>query len=190
MEGSPIDDVAFARAMVEFAHANWNIDPKRWLSPPPRRPQPSTKQRNTKHWRIAAFLTFFFFFFFFFGCCDPPPNPHHSVFTSGFSNGAFMTETLMCNSSDIFIAGASVSGTVVVLPGNAGGLQVCDTEHAAVGARRSLLHIHGNFDFVVPWTGDAILGFPDVQSPKPMTKRRTLNCRNRKMRKRKRHPHP
>jgi len=84
------------------------------------------------------------------------------IFTSGFSNGAFMTEILLCNASDLFVAGAGVSGVVELLPGNAGGLANCDTNYAATGKYASLLHIHGNFDFVVPWTGDELLGFPDV----------------------------
>jgi len=73
-----------------------------------------------------------------------------------------MTETLLCNSSDVFQAGAAVSGTTVVMPGNKPGMANCDAEHEAVGADRPLLLIHGDADPVVPWTGDAILGFPDV----------------------------
>lgn len=113
MEGSPIDDIAFARDMVNFMTTNWAIDSAR-------------------------------------------------VFSTGFSNGAFMTETLLCNSSDVFMGGASVSGTVVVLPGNDGGLAACDASYAANAAYRPWLHIHGNLDFVVPWDGDKILGFPNI----------------------------
>jgi len=113
MEGSKVDDIMFARDIVEFFSSRFSIDSNR-------------------------------------------------VFSSGFSNGAFMTETLLCNSSDVFKAGASVSGTVVVYPGNLPGLANCDTEHAEVGQFRSLLHIHGTLDPVVPWGGDKILGFPDI----------------------------
>jgi len=84
------------------------------------------------------------------------------IFTSGFSNGAFMTEILLCEASDLFLAGAGVSGIVELLPGNSEGEANCDKDYAAVGKFASLLHIHGNFDFVVPWTGDMLLGFPDV----------------------------
>jgi len=85
------------------------------------------------------------------------------VYTTGFSNGAFMTEVLLCQVSDLFIAGASISGIVEMLPGNAGGLAACDTAYATHPSNMSaLLHVHGNLDIVVPWTGDALLGFPDV----------------------------
>jgi len=84
------------------------------------------------------------------------------IFVSGFSNGAFMTEVLLCQAADLFLAGAGVSGIVEMLPGNAQGEANCATAYAGVGKFASLLHIHGNLDFVVPWTGDELLGFPDV----------------------------
>jgi poly(3-hydroxybutyrate) depolymerase len=86
------------------------------------------------------------------------------VFTTGFSNGAFMTEILLCNASDVFVAGVSVSGIVELLPGNSGGESNCNTNYGVLKRMSSLLHIHGDFDIVVPWTGDEILGFPDVPS--------------------------
>jgi len=84
------------------------------------------------------------------------------LYTTGFSNGAFMTERLLCEASDLFVAGASVSGVVVLLPGNSGGLTACDQKYSANNYSSTLLHIHGNLDVVVPWTGDALLGFPEV----------------------------
>jgi len=83
------------------------------------------------------------------------------TFTSGFSNGAFMTEVLLCQVADLFAAGASISGIVEMLPGNDGGLAACDSAYASENPA-SLLHVHGDLDFVVPWTGDFLLGFPDV----------------------------
>jgi polyhydroxybutyrate depolymerase len=83
-----------------------------------------------------------------------------NVFVSGFSNGAFMAEILACEIPDLIHAAAGVSGCVELLPGNAGGLAVCDSDYAAKNKPVSVLHIHGDFDFVVPWTGDALLGFP------------------------------
>ncbi len=68
------------------------------------------------------------------------------VYLSGFSNGAFMTETLLCKASDVFKAGASVSGTTVVLPGNDEGMANCDADHKAVGFNRPLFHLHGTLD--------------------------------------------
>jgi len=84
------------------------------------------------------------------------------IFVSGFSNGAFMTEVLLCQAADLFVAGAGVSGIVEMLPGNAEGEANCATAYSQNGHFSSLLHVHGNFDFVVPWTGDELLGFPDV----------------------------
>ena len=75
---------------------------------------------------------------------------------------AMFSETLACNASDIFAAVASVSGVVELEPGNAGGLANCDANFAAHGQRVSVLQIHGDADFVVPWTGDSLLGFPDI----------------------------
>jgi len=71
-----------------------------------------------------------------------------------------MTEILICKAADVFAGGASVSGCVELDPGNDGGLTACDQAYAAVNHSVPLLHIHGDADFVVPWTGDALLGFP------------------------------
>jgi len=84
------------------------------------------------------------------------------VFTSGFSNGAFMSEVLLCQASESFVAAASISGITEMEPGNGGGLDACDKAYAGQNSIASLLHVHGNLDFVVPWDGDVVLGFPDV----------------------------
>lgn len=62
----------------------------------------------------------------------------------------------------MFQAAASVSGCVELEPGNAQGLAACDKAYANGARNVSVLMVHGDFDFVVPWTGDAILGFPDI----------------------------
>ena len=67
----------------------------------------------------------------------------------GFSNGAFMSERLDCELGSVFTSIASVSGGTVVDPGNAQGLAACDAEYKSPA---SVLHIHGNLDFIVPWS--------------------------------------
>jgi poly(3-hydroxybutyrate) depolymerase len=84
------------------------------------------------------------------------------IFVTGFSNGAMMAEILGCKAPDIFRATASVSGVVELDPGNAQGLTVCDTDYLNFTQRVSTVNIHGDLDFVVPWTGDLFLGFPDI----------------------------
>jgi poly(3-hydroxybutyrate) depolymerase len=52
------------------------------------------------------------------------------IFTSGFSNGAFMSEVLLCQASQWFVAAASISGIVEMEPGNGGGLDACDKAYS------------------------------------------------------------
>lgn len=84
------------------------------------------------------------------------------VFASGFSNGAFLSSVLGCTAADVFAATASVSGVVELAPGNEGGLAACDAAYKAGGSRVSTVNVHGTLDFVVPFTGDALLGFPPI----------------------------
>jgi len=88
-------------------------------------------------------------------------NPN-KVYATGFSNGAMMAEILGCVARDIFHATVSVSGIVELLPGNSGGLAACSSAYSNFTERVSTSNIHGDFDFLVPWTGDIFLGFPDV----------------------------
>jgi len=84
------------------------------------------------------------------------------VFVTGFSNGAMMAEILGCEAADIFRATASVSGVVELNPGNSQGEIACDNAYKQGNHTVSTVNIHGDLDFVVPWTGDMILGFPDI----------------------------
>jgi len=84
------------------------------------------------------------------------------IYAAGFSNGAMMAEILGCVAPDVFHATVSVSGIVELEPGNSGGETACNTAYGKFTQRVSTANIHGDLDFVVPWTGDAILGFPDV----------------------------
>jgi poly(3-hydroxybutyrate) depolymerase len=85
-----------------------------------------------------------------------------NVFASGFSNGGMMAEILGCEAADFVKATASVAGVVELLPGNAQGLVTCTTDYAKFNKPVSTLNIHGTLDFVVPWTGDELLGFPPI----------------------------
>jgi len=84
------------------------------------------------------------------------------VWTIGFSNGAFMSERLACEASDVFSAAVSTSGVVCLKPGNGKGLAACNSSFIAAGRTISFLGIHGNADPLVPWNGDALLGFPPI----------------------------
>jgi len=81
---------------------------------------------------------------------------------TGFSNGAMMAEILGCVAPDLFHATVSVSGIVELEPGNSQGETACDNAYANFTQKISTSNIHGDLDFLVPWTGDMILGFPDV----------------------------
>jgi len=84
------------------------------------------------------------------------------VYSSGFSNGAMMSERLACEAPDVFKSIASVSGVVELEPGNQQGLELCSKEVKNFSVRASAINIHGNLDFTVPWDGDVFLGFPDI----------------------------
>jgi len=86
----------------------------------------------------------------------------NKVYAAGFSNGAVMAEILGCVAPDVFHATVSVSGIVEMEPGNSGGETACSTAYSNFTQRVSTSNVHGDLDFVVPWTGDALLGFPDV----------------------------
>ena len=87
------------------------------------------------------------------------------VWAVGFSNGAMMAETLACSAAGRFAAIAAVSGDTVLEPGNAKGLDACDTAFAASSPtppQLRVLKVHGTADPLVPWTGDPLLGFVGV----------------------------
>lgn len=90
-------------------------------------------------------------------CID---NDH--IFASGFSNGAMMAEVLACKQNDIFRAVASVSGVVELKPGMDKGLAACDAAVMGSTKRTSVINIHGDFDPMVPWQSDPIMGFPAI----------------------------
>lgn len=84
------------------------------------------------------------------------------IVATGFSNGAFMSEVLGCESPDLFRGVAAVSGVVELRPGNDAAIARC-SENITMSTRRpEILLVHGDLDLVVPWTGESVLGFPTV----------------------------
>lgn len=74
------------------------------------------------------------------------------VYSTGFSNGGFMSYRLACEASDRFAAIAPVSGTMTTA-----------TYNACVPVRPvPLMHIHGTSDFVVPYNGNTSFTSVDV----------------------------
>lgn len=74
------------------------------------------------------------------------------VYSTGFSNGGFMSYRLACEASDRFAAIAPVSGTMTTA-----------TYDACVPTRPvPLMHIHGTSDFVVPYNGNTSFTSVDV----------------------------
>lgn len=79
-------------------------------------------------------------------CVDPK-----RVFATGFSNGGFLSHRLACELSNKIAAVASVSGVM--------GVQTCAPPRAV-----PVLQIHGTSDPVVPYNGNALLGYPSVDT--------------------------
>jgi polyhydroxybutyrate depolymerase len=73
------------------------------------------------------------------------------VFATGLSNGGFMSHRLACELSDRIAAVAPVAGVNL--------MEACAPERAV-----AILHFHGTLDFLVPYGGNAILGFPSVEA--------------------------
>jgi len=82
------------------------------------------------------------------------------IFSMGHSNGAFMSEALACNASDVFRAVASNAGNTILTPGNQQGLDLCTQNYRK--NTTSILLIHGTADTSVPFNGDPSRGFPSV----------------------------
>jgi polyhydroxybutyrate depolymerase len=93
-------------------------------------------------------------------CIDPK-----RVFATGMSNGGFFAHRLACELSDEIAAVASVAGVL--------GVSSCQPRRPV-----PVLQIHGTADAVVPFSGNAILGFRSV--PATVATWRRLNaCQNR-----------
>jgi len=71
------------------------------------------------------------------------------VYSTGFSNGGFLSHRLGCEAADVFAAVASVGGTF--------GIDRCAPSRAV-----SVLHIHGKIDPIVKFAGDPAKGWSSV----------------------------
>lgn len=72
------------------------------------------------------------------------------IFSTGMSNGAFMTYRLACELSDRIAAFAPVAGSLIFQP--------CQPKRPI-----PLLGFNGTSDTLVPYLGSAVLGFPSVE---------------------------
>jgi len=79
-------------------------------------------------------------------CVDPK-----RVFATGMSNGGFLSNRLGCELSDKIAAIAPVAGVLGVPP-----------EECAPGRKVPVMHFHGTSDLLVPYEGNAFLGYIPV----------------------------
>ena len=80
------------------------------------------------------------------------------VYTTGWSNGGFMSERLGCEAADIFAGVAADASAVGILPGGKAGLASCDRSFGTSAI--NYLHFHGTADSVVSWTGSTANPYP------------------------------
>lgn len=78
-------------------------------------------------------------------CLDPA-----RVYSTGLSNGGFMSYRLACELADRIAAIAPVAGVM--------GIEEC-----APGRAVPVLHFHGTADALVPFDGGGVTGFPSVE---------------------------
>jgi polyhydroxybutyrate depolymerase len=71
------------------------------------------------------------------------------VYSTGFSNGGFLSHRLGCEAADAFAAVASVGGTFAI-------------DRCAPSRPVSVLHIHGKIDAIVKFGGDEAKGWSSV----------------------------
>lgn len=76
------------------------------------------------------------------------------IYSTGMSNGGFMSYTLACKLSNRIAAIASVTGSMIVPA-----LSPCNPQHPV-----PVMEIHGTADPVVPYNGGTILNFAPVQT--------------------------
>jgi len=84
------------------------------------------------------------------------------IFTSGYSNGAMMSEVLACKMHSTFRGAVSVSGTCTLNPGNAQAFDECDKFYNNATRPVAVLKIHGTADPTVPWNGNPLLRFAPI----------------------------
>jgi len=92
------------------------------------------------------------------------------VFTTGFSNGCFLSQGLICYAPDVFAASGCGSGGNVML-------NSCEREFERFDDKLDVLEIHGTADPIVPYYGNPFLNMPPV--PKNFADNSALlNCRS------------
>lgn len=77
----------------------------------------------------------------------------NAVFSTGMSNGGFLSNRLACEAADVFTAVAPVSGVL----GIGGDFRVCNPSRPV-----PLVHFHGTDDTLVPYDGNSM--FPSVNA--------------------------
>jgi len=92
------------------------------------------------------------------------------VYVTGFSNGCFMSQGLVCKAPDMFAGSGCGSGAEILTTD-------CDRDFDRFDASLNILNIHGTDDALVPYYGNIFLGFPPVQSNFEDHAKR-LNCQN------------
>ena len=76
---------------------------------------------------------------------------HARVYSTGLSNGGFLSYRLACELSDRIAAIAPVAGVM--------GMETCEPSRAV-----PVLHFHGTADALVPYDGGGATGFPSVDA--------------------------
>ena len=90
------------------------------------------------------------------------PVDRSRVYSTGFSNGGFMSYRLGCQASDVFAAVAVVSAVLANHPNLAmGSTQKFDCQPPRTVP---LLHIHGTKDELVTYTGNPLFGWPAAEA--------------------------
>ena len=82
------------------------------------------------------------------------------VYTTGWSNGGFMSERLGCEAADIFAGVAADASAVGILPGGEAGLASCDRSFQ--NSTLNFVKFHGTADTVVSWTGSTLNPYPSA----------------------------
>jgi len=92
------------------------------------------------------------------------------VYTTGYSNGCFISQGLICLAPDIFKASGCGSGGIILETD-------CNRDFNTFNTSIKVLEIHGTLDATVPYNGNALLGFPPVPENYAANRQR-LQCKN------------
>ena len=98
------------------------------------------------------------------------------VYTTGYSNGCFISQGLICLAPDIFKASGCGSGGIILETD-------CNRDFNTFNTSIKVLEIHGTLDATVPYNGNALLGFPPVPENYAANRVRKEGRRRRRRRK-------